>query len=689
MKPVRKIMTATGKETVRSLNLAPLLPCNLATLQPCAPGILFRMKRILPGLIFFMTILTGQATANPTDPALLLSRLDLNCPGLEQVKARAADPAAAVQALLTYYRERTSVKHPVDRAGKAVALNNCASAKDLETAGNAMKHIFVGQAAYPPYFCGDDINWNTRPVPDNEWVWQLNRMSFWDALGRAYWHTGDEQYAREWAAQLVDWTVKNPRDNDHAYAWRSIEAGIRGYRWTGLFRRFVDSPSFTPAVLTAFLNSCYDHASFLMTVYRSRSNWALMEAEGMAFIAMIFPEFRDAPQWQAEAVRRLNNEISLQVYPDGHQRELAMGYHLGCINWFMRTWELAKLNGISGVFPETYLQTVEKMCEVPMKLCFPDGTHTQFGDDWTGTPGQHSSQFAEWAEFFGRDDFRYLATNGEKGTPPVQTAFSLPQSGLYSMRSGWDRDAICLVLKCGPDGGGHCQPDNGTFTLYTGGRNLMPDGGSYIYSGDPENRAWFRQTRVHQTLTLDNRNSQYAPRLLHWETSGDLDILVVENDSYENLTHRRSVFFVDKKYFVVVDEAIGSATGEIDLHFQLAPAKAVFDHEKFTANSVFGEGWNVYVRTNPQKGLTMQEEEGQVSFRYTIKEPRPAFCYHLRKGTADQNIRFVTVVAPWLKEIPDIQVEPDKSAVAGGRSVSLMINNNGNRREIGYTLNHH
>ncbi len=640
-------------------------------------------------LFLLFTVLVIQATANPTDPALLLSRLDLSRPGLEQVNALVADPAAAMEALLTYYRERTSVKHPIDRAGKAAGLNHSASPEDLEMANNALKHILIGQSAYPPYFCGDDINWNTRPVPDDEWVWQLNRMSFWDALGRAYWHTGNEQYAREWAAQLIDWTLKNPRDHDHAYAWRSIEAGIRGYRWTGLFQRFIDSPAFTPEVLTAFLNSCYDHASFLMTVYRSRSNWALMEAEGMAFIATIFPEFRDAPQWQAEAVRRLNNEISLQVYPDGHQRELAMGYHLGCINWFMRTWELAKLSGISGIFPETYLQTVEKMCEVPMKLCFPDGTHPQFGDDWTGTPGQHNRQFAEWAAFFGRDDFRYLATNGKEGTPPAQTAFALPQSGLYSMRSGWDHDAICLVLKCGPDGGGHCQPDNGTFTLYAGGRNLMPDAGSYIYSGAPENRAWFRQTRVHQTLTLDNRNSQYAPRLLHWETSDDLDILVVENDSYENLTHRRSVFFVDKKYFVIVDEAFGNATGEIDLHFQFAPGKAVFDQEKFTANSAFDEGWNIHVRTNPQNGLTMQEEAGQVSFRYTIKEPRPAFCYRLRKDSADQNIRLVTVVAPWLKEIPEIAVEPDKSSVAVGRSVSLTINNNGNRKKIGYALNDH
>jgi heparan-sulfate lyase len=340
----------------------------------------------------------------------------------------------------------------------------------MEIADNALQHIFVGQPAYPPFFCGEDIDWSSRPVKDNEWVWQLNRMTFWDALAKAYWHTGNEKYAREWAFQILDWVRKNPRDEEHQFAWRSIEAGIRGYRWTGLYQYFVDSPHFTPEVLVALLNSFEEHASFLMTQNRKGSNWALMEAEGMAFIAINFPEFLDAANWQKEAIGRLNHEITNQVYPDGHQRELAFGYHMGSIGWFMRTFELAQLNGIQEAFSEDYLQKIEKMCEVPMKLAFPDGTTPQFGDAWTGKPGQYYDQLNKWAKIFNRDDFVYVATEGREGKEPGATAFALPESGLYSMRSGWDKDAICLVLKCGPDGGGHSQPDNGTFELYAGGR---------------------------------------------------------------------------------------------------------------------------------------------------------------------------------------------------------------------------
>ncbi len=637
---------------------------------------------------FILPLHADQSITSTFHPesSKLLSRIDLNSNALELVKKQQSNPESAIRELLKYYQTRTSVQHPVDKNRKAESLRKPIPGNDIQTAENALKHIFVGQSAYPPYFCGNDIDWGTRPVPDNEWVWQLNRMYFWDSMAEVYWQTGDEKYAEEWCRQLVDWTRKNPNDKTHSYAWRSIETGIRGYRWSGLFQYFIDSPNFTPEVLVAFLNSCHDHAEYLMTQYRTKSNWGLMEAEGLAFIAMTFPEFTESGKWLTEAIRRLNNEIDLQVYPDGFQRELAMGYHLGSIDWFLRTYDMAQLNGKTNLFPSSYLGKVMKMCEVPMKLCHPDGTNPQFGDAWAGRPGQHTRKFMEWAGRYNRGDFLFLASGGQKGKEPDSTAYALPFSGLYSMRSSWDKDAVCLVLKCGPDGGGHCQPDNGTFELSAGGRNLMPDGGSYIYSGDPQNRAWFRQTKVHQTLTLNGENSKYAPKLLLWNPGKRDDVLVVENKSYDNLTHRRAVFFIAKKYFVIVDEAYGTATGEIDLHFQLAPGPAVFNRDALTVTSGLKKGWNISVQTQQQQGLEMEEEEGQVSFLYTKKEPRPAFRFHISKATPQSNVRFVTLVAPFEKKAPKIKIEVVGNPEVGSSEFSLIIKEEGTIKKIGYSL---
>jgi heparan-sulfate lyase len=363
-----------------------------------------------------------------------------------------------------------------------------------------------------------------------------------------------------------------------------------------------------------------------------------------------------------------------------------MGYHLGCIDWFLRTYDLAKMNGKTDLFPPSYVKQVEKMCEVPLKLCHPDGTNAQFGDAWAGKPGQHERKYKEWAGRFGRKDFLFLATSGQQGTQPDSTAWALPQSGLYSMRSSWAKDAVCLVLKCGPDGGGHCQPDNGTFELSAGGRNLMPDAGSFIYSGDPENRRWFRQTKVHQTLTLNGENSKYAPKLLVWNPGTKNDVMVVENKSYESLTHRRAVFFIDKRYFILVDEAYGNGDGQIDLHFQLAPCDAAFNREKLSASSGFLEGWNVLVQAQPQRGIEMEQEEGQVSFRYTIKEPRPAFYYRINKTAPQSGVRFVTLVAPFEKMQPDIKIRIIGQPEIASNDLQIEIEEQGQIKSIGYKL---
>lgn len=154
------------------------------------------------------------------------------------MKASAQVPARAAAAL-AYYWARDLVKHPIDSKSRAGGRGKWASEKDLKVADEALQHIFAGQPAYPSHFCGKDINWATNPYPDNEWIWHLNKMTFWEAMGLAYWHTGNEKYAQEWCLQLTDWVRKNPRASHHKYAWRSIEAGIRGHRWTGSFSAFL------------------------------------------------------------------------------------------------------------------------------------------------------------------------------------------------------------------------------------------------------------------------------------------------------------------------------------------------------------------------------------------------------------------------------------------------------------------
>ena len=425
------------------------------------------------------------------DTLLLLSRLDLDKPGLEKVRATTNNPERAATELLAYYRGRTSVKHPVNRADRAVMKGKAANEQDIRYANDALKHVLFGQPDLPAYPRGDEIDWLTNPVADKEWIWQLHRMYFWHSMGRMYWHTGDEAYAREWCLQFSDWVRKNPHDAEHADAWRSLEAGIRGYSWTGLFQRFLDSPSFTPKVLVLFLNSLYDHATYLQMKYTAKTNWALIEAEGMGFIAMTFPEFRDADSWWKEAVRRLAVETDNQVFADGSS---------GNCRW-ATTWyafsassvpsSLASLNGRQDDFPADYLKKLERMPEAVMSSGCRTGPWPSFGDSWKGIgeklfPASSAAMCLDERTCYSWPPAEGRGLRRPRRPLPWNRAGCIPFGAAgRRMRPAWCSSAgptaACIVNL------------TGRFELCAGGRCLMPDSGSYIYSGDDPGRAWFRQ----------------------------------------------------------------------------------------------------------------------------------------------------------------------------------------------------
>lgn len=615
---------------------------------------------------------------------MLLELLDLDLPGLEKVKAASGDPAKAAAELLAYYRARTSVKHPVDRAALAKLRGKPLDKNTLAIADDALRNVLITTPHYPRFDFGKNISWLTNQAPngDKEWLWQLNRHNSWGPLGTAWRHTGNNKYAECYVRQLTDWIARCPRDKTSP-AWRTIEAGIRGYLWTAHFQHFVDAPAYTPDVLVRHLNSFYEHAELLTGRAMSTSNWGLMEAEGAAFIAMTFPEFRNSKTWREKSFTHLNAMMKAQVRSDGHQYEQCLGYHLGCIDWFARTGQMAAANGLEKEFPQEYWKRLELMCDVPMKLGLPGGSHTQFGDDHSDFHWRR--RLASYAAMFKRDDLLFAATAGKQGKAPAETAFALPESGFYSMRSGWDEAATMLVLKCGLDGGWHSQPDNNTFEICSGGRRLMPDSGTYIYSGNEQatrDRAWFRQTRVHQTMTLDGKDTSCEPKLVLWKPGAELDTLVVENRGSQDFVHRRAVLFVRKKYFVVVDEALGKFEGRPLLHFQLAPGEAVIDGKAFSARTGFATSRNLLLAAMAQPGLALEKEDGQVSFEYGKKETRPALRFELAKGNGQ--CRFITVLVPYEGEAPRVEVALVGQPTIGASAIELDVAVNGDKTRIGY-----
>lgn len=376
------------------------------------------------------------------------------------------------------------------------------------------------------------------------------------------------------------------------------------------------------------------------------------------------------------------------MYPDGVQWELSPNYHVAMINTFLSALRSAQKAGMEQLFPASYKETVEKMILATINFSFPDYTYPVFSDAKLVDKSSMLKLYASWAKAFPDNEvIRYYATDGKKGKAPSYFSHGLTTSGFYTFRNGWDTGATVMVLKASPPGAFHAQPDNGTFELWVKGRNFTPDAGCYVYAGDSsimKLRDWYRQTRVHSTLTLNDENMVITKAAQQqWKTAKDMDVLTYTNPSYEQLDHQRTVLFVDRKYFVVIDRAIGAATGTTGVHFQLKEnSNPVFDRQQQRVYTTYEDGNNLLIQNLNSGSVSLKEEEGKVSYSYRQELKRPAFVFEKPKqGAAPQT--FITVLYPFSGNKPPVisfAEEPGNSFDAG--LLRLVITVNGKSRHI-------
>jgi len=594
--------------------------------------------------------------------------INLDYPGLKSVKTlyKKGENVEAAKELLKYYRTRTNIYHP------EVDLKNLKmTEKEKEWADDALVHTFFVHEGYQPSFnYGEDINWKYWPIKDNELRWQLHRQKWFIPMGKAYRITKDEKYAKEWVLQYMDWIYKNPyaliprseyeqkklnisfeeAKENARFAWRSLEVSHRLESQIEQFIYFIDSPNFTAEFLTEFLLNYHLHATHILNNYSQQGNHLLFEAQRMIYAGTFFPEFKDAFFWRESGIDILNKEVNEQVYEDGGHYELDPHYHLAVINIFCKALQFTQANDFDDEFSSDFFDKVEKMIIFYMNISFPDYSNPCFSDAKLTEKKKIISNYNKWLKLFpDNKEIEYFATEGKKGKIPNYLSRGFLNSGFYVFRNGWNIPATVMILKAGPQAFWHCQPDNGTFELWLNDENLFPDSGSYVYGGDDivlNQRNWFRQTKVHNTLTLNDSNYQYTTsKCLLWEPNDEVQKLVIETQCYDNLKHRRSVFFIDNSFFVIVDDAVGNAIGRVGIHYQLKEGEIFLDKEKNSLVTCFSKN-NIKLQCFSPDKICLKEEEGWYSTSYRKKRSRPAVVFETLKDANKPYTRFITIIYP-------------------------------------------
>jgi hypothetical protein len=646
-------------------------------------------------LFFGPTLLAQEAKINSSS----FDCLNLNQPGLEKVKnlvmSTKYDQAAA--ALLQFYRQRTAVRHldfniddQAKLAGKKVNENT------LQLANAILLHQFKPHKGYPAYDYGKDINWQYRPVQDQLLTTFLHRTAFMQPLGIVYLSTGDERYAKEWVFEIRDYLKKNKQGaypNDKDFAWKAFVVSFRLNHWSGFFNMFINSPNFTPAFLMEFLNAYHQQAQYVLNNYTPEGNHRLYEALHMMYAGSSFPEMKAATSWRQSGITVLNEEIKKQLLPDGVQFELSPSYHIGTIKIFLDALQIAQLNGAANEFPESYRNLVEKMVLAVGKYSFPDYTFPLYGNAFLTNKTLMLQNYQYWAQVFPQNKvIQYYATDGKAGQQPDYLSGSLPNAGFYALRNGWDAKSTVMQIKAGPPAEFHSHPDNGNFVLWVKGRDFTPDSGSFVYAnvGNQENskRDWYRSTKAHQTLTLDNKNIDNNAQLQKWETAPNLDLLRYSNPSYKDLNHQRSFLFIDKTYFILVDRAMGTAKGNLGIHFNLKEdSKATADPSNNSINTHYADGNNLLIQLLNTDKVSVKEEASFVSYQYQKEAARPAFVFEKPKSD-NQTQAFISVLYPYSGSTPPrIKITENPGHDLAKGQIDILVDINGQIKPIKQDLN--
>lgn len=500
---------------------------------------------------------------------------------------------------------------------------------------------------------------------DAKLVWEPNRHLHLPVLGRAYRATGEAAYAQEALRQVESWIVQCAFGT--GMNWRSpLELAIRAINWTWLLALIDPSALLRGDAARRLLHALDCHVQEIARKYSqgsSANNHRIGEAAGVFVATSCCPDLTDAGRRADRSFDILCTELLAQHQPDGGNREQAFGYHLFVLQFALIAAHVARVT--QRPLPEPVRDRLSSMIDF-VELVTAAGTAPMYGDADDGYVldlggREHGGrelvsigrvlldqQPPTWCEplwwLFG---IAPPAAAGAKTPRRDLRPHAFPHTGLYLLQWGaaGSSDSASLTLDCGDLGYGplaaHGHADALAITLRAFGEDILVDPGTYDYFRYPAFREYFRSTRAHNTITVDNVDqsvmsgpfmwdARAVARACEWHADPDRAWIVAEHDGYTRLAdpvlHRRRVEMdATGRRFVVTDtlECAGVHRAAACFHVsERADVERSGDH----AFDIAVAGGRVRLTIDPQAHVTVLHGAeapiaGWVSRGYHVKAP--------------------------------------------------------------------
>lgn len=495
-------------------------------------------------------------------------------------------------------RFRAGDQRPVlldrDRARVIAQTDEAAVEAIVAAADRVLDHRFT-YFSYPEARLDRPIDWNHDPVGgvhwpplpsrridhrvsagDPKWIWELNRLQHLPWLAQAWLVTDSPRYAAEAFEQLDTWMAGNPPGT--GIAWRgAFEAGIRAVSVAVALQGLRDSPELTVERFRNIVRMLAESARRCWTErsrYSSANNHLVGELAGLAVVAVLFPDLREAPRWERDALEALRAEAGRQILPDGSGAEQAAAYQVFTAELLLVvTTAMLRRDGDA---PPELVAAITRSARFLAAVVGDNDPQPRYGDDDEGFAVRLDAaplrtvrdHLGTVGAVLGVEDARRCgrltptalwlastvdeATHPSGGVPPPPAGFFAPDGGLVVLRSGGRR----LTMDVGPLGylslAAHGHADALAVTLAVDGQDVIGHPGAASYYGHPSWRQVHRGTRAHPTVSVDDADQSVIGGAFLWRDRAQVRVRSVdlargivdaEHDGYRRLpepvVHRR------------------------------------------------------------------------------------------------------------------------------------------------------
>ncbi len=432
---------------------------------------------------------------------------------------------------------------------------------------------------WPQEFFHNILYREGNPYGDVRIAWEPSRLQHFVAL--ALYARQAEPTARHQAVSLLEqqffsWVSANPLMMGIHYI-SVMECALRLIAVCHAFdliRKWLLDPQ---RVWAGVLNLVKGHAWLInkrISQHSSAGNHTVAEGTGLIYGGILFPEMNQAKEWLRTGLALLEQEGTRQINSDGGGRE--QGF------WYLRF--VSDLYGLAITLLKHYHHPIpmelervfERSCSFLNSMALPDRwSLPSIGDSDNG---------------YALSPYLHFGFPSPKPKPGME---SFTPSGYTVIQPSHGER---LLFDHGPLGlspcYGHGHADALSIVLSQGAREFLLDPGTFSYTGHPQWRRYFRGTRAHNTVTVNQQDQAiqesaflwsqpFEARLIYEEESPDGKIFLLgSHNGYLQrfgVTHWRGIIHYPEGWWMIWDRLTGPGKHHLELNWHCAEDPLVYD----------------------------------------------------------------------------------------------------------------